>query len=245
MRGLLRFLGAPLVTLLAAPPVMLAWVIGLVHRRLGRRLRARVTHHWARMMAFSLGLRVSRTGDLPGGAALLCPNHVSYLDILALGTLGPVAFVSRADVSGWPLLGPLARIAGTIFLERERRRDTQRAAGDVERALEHGVNVVVFLEGRAGPGDELRPFRSSLVEAAVVTDSPAVPLRLRYALPDSPGVPIAGNVSWHDGTPFPSHVYRLSRLGRVTCEIAVLPARRGEDRKALAAELEEDVRAAL
>ena len=248
-RGLLtaavRLILALLVSAVLAPAAFCAVVAGLLHARLGLHATGWIMHRWARLLCRCLGIRLRVEGPRPPRPAFLAPNHVSYLDIVVLGSLCEGFFVSRADLRDWPILGPLARLGNTIFLERERRRDTRRAAGEVERVLGLGARIVVFLEGRAGPGDGVRRFNPSLLEAAARTGVPCVPVALRYRLPDAPDADTTDVVAWHDASPFPAHAWRLLRLGRIEATLRVLPERHGDDRKALATVLEDDVRAAL
>jgi 1-acyl-sn-glycerol-3-phosphate acyltransferase len=156
-----------------------------------------------------------------------------------------VLFVSRGDVAHWPVVGALARLGGTIFLDRSRRRDAARAGDDVGVWLDRGFRVVVFLEGRAGPGGDVLPFRSSLLEPAVRRGVPCVGASIAYALPDDPGADVTQEVGWSDDAPFGAHVLRLLRRRRITAHVAFHAPRTGDDRKALAAALEEDVRRGL
>jgi 1-acyl-sn-glycerol-3-phosphate acyltransferase len=184
----------------------------------------RACHRLARGLARVMGLRVTVQGTPPAGPVLLCPNHLSYLDILVLASVTDVLFVSRGDVAHWPFVGALARLGGTIFLDRSRRRDAARAGDDVGVWLERGFRVVVFLEGRAGPGGDVLPFRSSLLEPAVRRGVPCVGASIAYALPDDPGADVAQEVGWSDDAPFGAHVLRLLRRQR----LAVVPGpRRG------------------
>ncbi len=108
-----------------------------------------------------------------------------------------------------------------------------------------GARLLVFLEGKAGPGDHVQPFKPSLLEAAVRAAVPCVPIALHYSLPEAPDIDTRDVVAWHDDSPLSSHARRLFRLGRIEATMRVLPERRGSDRKTLAAQLESDVRTAL
>ncbi len=72
------------------------------------------------------GLRVTQSGTPPdpGEPALVLANHVSWLDIIVLGSLRPLSFVAKSEIAGWPVIGTLARLQRTVFIDRARRADT-------------------------------------------------------------------------------------------------------------------------
>jgi 1-acyl-sn-glycerol-3-phosphate acyltransferase len=90
-------------------------------------------------------------------------------------------FVSKADVLAWPLLGWLIKNAGTLFIERERKRDALRVLHQVAAALTDGDMVAVFPEGTTGSGRELLPFHANLLQSAISTGTPAQGVALRYS----------------------------------------------------------------
>src|SRR5579872_4536660 len=81
------------------------------------------------------------TGDIPVSGLLVC-NHLSYLDILVLASLTPCAFVAKQEVRHWPVFGWFARLAGTVFVYRERRGQAAQAVDEIEAALRTGALVV-------------------------------------------------------------------------------------------------------
>ena len=91
---------------------------------------------------------------------------MSYLDILAISSVTPAVFVSKADVRRWPLFGWFAAIAGTVFVDRERRHHVGQVNAEIEAALADGELVVIFPEGTSSNGESLLPFRTSLLEPA-------------------------------------------------------------------------------
>lgn len=93
-------------------------------------------------------------------------NHVSWLDIIVLGSLRPLSFVAKSEIAGWPVVGTLARLQRTVFIDRARRADTAAVNAAVARRLAGGDLIVLFAEGTTGDGTRLLPFRSSLVGAA-------------------------------------------------------------------------------
>jgi 1-acyl-sn-glycerol-3-phosphate acyltransferase len=127
-----------------------------------------------------LALHVSGVGPR-AGAKLVVANHVSWLDIASIHAVMPEAhFVSKADVKAWPLIGKLVAGAGTLFIEREKKRDALRVVHQMAQALQAGDTVAVFPEGTTGDGRTLLPFHANLLQAAVATATPVQPVLLRY-----------------------------------------------------------------
>jgi len=137
---------------------------------------------WSATLLRRMGLTLEVSGQARPGASLLIANHVSWLDIAALHAAVPQArFVSKADVLAWPLLGWLIAGAGTLFIERERKRDALRVVHAMADALQAGQTVAVFPEGTTGAGPELLPFHANLLQAAIATATPIQPAVLRFA----------------------------------------------------------------
>lgn len=150
-------------------------------------LRMTLTREWSRSLLALLCVHLEVRGkplDLASRNVLLVSNHVSWLDIYLLNTVRPVRFVSKAEVRSWPIVGWLAVFTGTLFLERGRRRDTARVNDAVTAALANGDCVAFFPEGTTTDGTHLKPFLSSLLQAAINAQSTLQPVALRYVRPD-------------------------------------------------------------
>ncbi|MCA0375503.1 MAG: 1-acyl-sn-glycerol-3-phosphate acyltransferase [Gemmatimonadetes bacterium] len=132
-----------------------------------------------RLVLRVLGVRVTMRGAVPRGGALLVANHLSWLDIVAIGARVDCTFVAKREVARWPVVGVLARALGVVFIDRTRKRDLLRAVPALEAALRRGQRVLLFAEGTTTDGRVLLPFKSALVEAAVRAGVPVVPLALR------------------------------------------------------------------
>ena len=136
---------------------------------------------WARRMLEILGIPLHVTGQPPaGGPLLLVSNHLSWLDILVLHAARHCRFVSKSDVKHWPLIGTLATGAGTLYIEREKRRDAMRVVHHMAESLKAGDIVAVFPEGTTGDGSALLPFHANLVQAAISAHAPVQPVALRF-----------------------------------------------------------------
>ena len=148
---------------------------------------ASVAHRCARIQWWSakllalLGLRLRPDGRFAPGAHLIAANHVSWLDITAVHAVCPQArFVSKADVKAWPVLGWLIAAAGTIFIERESKRDALRVVHQSAEALAAGDTVAFFPEGTTSDGHHLLPFHANLLQAALDAGAPVQPVGLRF-----------------------------------------------------------------
>lgn len=178
----------------------------------------------------------------PPRTGLLVANHLGYADVLALGALTPCAFVAKQDVSGWPFIGWLVALAGTIFVDRERRCRLARSLPAIEATLAAGVPVAVFPEGTSTDGSRVLPFRSALLAVAERCGCPVTPVGIRYENADgSPNRKLA----YHGADSFVPHL--LSALGaeRTTVHILFGEPVRGTCRKELARRLHADVAALL
>jgi len=136
---------------------------------------------WSAKMLRLLGIALEHEGTPRGGATLVVANHISWLDILAINAVQPVRFVSKSDVRHWPLIGWLVACAGTLFIERERKRDALRVVHQVADALKRGQTVAVFPEGTTSEGHGLLPFHANLLQAAIATGVPVQPVALRFS----------------------------------------------------------------
>ncbi|MBX3589116.1 MAG: 1-acyl-sn-glycerol-3-phosphate acyltransferase [Ramlibacter sp.] len=169
--------------LLRALVHMLAgWItIRLVFPRLGQAERDLRVQAWAQRMLHLLGLDIEVTGAAPvAGPLLLVANHISWLDIVLMHAGRHCRFVSKSDVRHWPLIGTLATGAGTLYIERESRRDAMRVVHHMAGSLSAGDILAVFPEGTTSDGVSLLPFHANLLQAAISADAPVQPVALSF-----------------------------------------------------------------
>ncbi|WP_442863089.1 lysophospholipid acyltransferase family protein [Calidifontimicrobium sp. SYSU G02091] len=200
---------------------------------------------WAAGMLRALGLRLDVQGTFRPAAKLIVANHVSWLDIMAIHAVCPQArFVSKADVRHWPLVNRLVDAAGTLYLEREKRRDALRVVHQMADALAAGQTVAVFPEGTTSDGHGLLPFHANLLQAAIATATPVQPVALRYADAThavSPAAEFTGD------TTLAQSLWRLACGEQLTVHVRVLPATGSAhaDRRALAELVRQSIAEAL
>ncbi|AEG94519.1 lysophospholipid acyltransferase family protein [Ramlibacter tataouinensis] len=205
----------------------------------GRKLEVQ---RWAGRLLECLDVGLELRGRPPGhGPLLLVSNHISWLDIPVLHAARHCRFVSKADVRHWPLIGRLATGAGTLYIERESRRDALRVVHQMADALRAGDILAVFPEGTTSDGVSLLPFHGNLLQAAIAADAPVQPVALSF-IDAATGLPTLAPCYINDDTLLGS-VWRTLTGPRITAVVSYGPPQRaqGRDRRAWAGDLREAV----
>lgn len=135
----------------------------------------------ARAMLWSLGMRVEPVGNVPL-RSLVVANHQSLLDIVAIASIAPAAFVAKADIFDARAVAVLMRAFGAIPLRRERLRDLPRTVEHVSGLLRSGRTVALFPEGTTYCGFHRGEFRPAFFQAAIDARADVVPVSLRYSM---------------------------------------------------------------
>ncbi|MFH1134979.1 MAG: lysophospholipid acyltransferase family protein [Pseudomonadota bacterium] len=211
-------------------------------RREHIRLSSRLLHLWARVATRGLGIRVvvkGRSSARPSGPVFFTSNHMGYMDIVILASVQPFTFVSKKEAGTWPVLGPMIRAAGTLFVDRENRGETAAFAELTAQWLRDGADIVIFPEGTSANGERVLPFKSSLFAVPVKVGAVVQPLTINYI--SWGGRPfsrkIRDNICWYGDMTLAPHLWNLfSRRGLVVEVIFAEAIPPGLDRKALAAE---------
>lgn len=174
--------------------------------------RSEVMQRWTRRMLKNIPVEVSVTGPIPD-RGLIAANHVSYLDILVFSAIARCVFVSKSEIKSWPLIGWVAALTGTVFVDRARRAQTHAVKPQMQQRLECGECLVLFPEATSTDGRELLPFRSALFEAAAVTATPVTAAHISYELPAGDGDPVTDVCYWGEMTLVPHLLKLLTKTG--------------------------------
>lgn len=197
------------LALLVVSGLVIALPIGWLRARGGGDILVR---WWMCRVARVLGLDIVVHGVPVPGPTLWCANHISWLDVIALGTLGNAIFVSKAEVREWPVIGWCARAAGTVFL---RRGSGSGVSDALAHKLRSGLAVAFFPEGTTSTGERLRRFHSRLFAAAMTTDALVQPVALRFGESGarSTTAPFVGEDE------FLPHLWRVLAGGKLRVEV--------------------------
>lgn len=244
MRRLLRVALAGPYTLIGG-----IWIVSAVALERGRGVPPHglgrwAQRQWCRGLCRLLGARLVVRGERPvSGPVLLVANHVSWLDIVCLAALWPVAFLSKSEVRRWPVIGRAASALGTVYIDRGRQSAAERAAAAMRERLRAGARVLFFPEGTTGDGRGVRPFRARLYQAAIDAGAPVQAVALRYHAGDGH----AGGVPFTEEQSLVANLWQVAGYPRLTVTVTVGPPRVTHElgRSELARTTREDVRRGL
>ncbi len=154
--------------------VIIAWTgfCGVVQSALlgmpGRGKAGFARTYWS-VVCRLLGLQVRVLGEAAGKVGerpvVYASNHSSWLDVPVLGGRLLACFVSKDDVSHWPVVGQVARLGRTIFVSRQ-RGTTGRERDAMRHRLGAGDDLILFPEGTSSDGARVLAFHSSFFAAA-------------------------------------------------------------------------------
>ncbi|WP_274916031.1 lysophospholipid acyltransferase family protein [Streptomyces sp. WZ-12] len=188
------------------------------------------------------GERPPGTADAPilptTPGTLIVLNHISWLDIVALLAVEPVTLLAKREVGRWPLVGGLARRAGTHFIDRTSPRQLPHTVAELAALLAAGRSVVVFPQATTWCTADRGTFRRATFQAALDAGAPVRPVTVDYAQQDRPTTVAA----FCGADTFAASLHRvLTAHGlavRVTVHPALPTAGRDLDRRTLAAAAE-------
>jgi 1-acyl-sn-glycerol-3-phosphate acyltransferase len=190
---------------------------------IGTSRKRALIRRWSRQLLQMLNVRRRIDWQHAGGMrghVLVVANHVSWLDIFVLNAQQPARFIAKAELARLPVIGHLCRNAGTLFIERERRRDTHAVNRNTVEALTRGDLVAVFPEGTTSDGTRVLKFHSSLFQPIVDARGVVQPIAIRYRTPAD---------EYSDAPAFVGDLTMVGSLWRLTgehslvAEITILP----------------------
>jgi 1-acyl-sn-glycerol-3-phosphate acyltransferase len=211
---------------------------------------------WHRIATWLVGIKIRQIGNPATERPLLiASNHASWVDITVVGSLMPLSFIAKSEVSGWPVFGLFAKLQRTVFVNRTRRSETGQVADAIAGRMAAGDAMVLFAEGTSNDGNCVLPFRSALLGAAtravggqetgqVWVQPLSVAYQGFYGLPM--GRAHRPHVAWYGDMELAGHLWGIFSRGALDVVVRwgepVLVGS-GTDRKALTRRLEADVRA--
>ncbi|MEM7215081.1 MAG: lysophospholipid acyltransferase family protein [Pseudomonadota bacterium] len=134
--------------------------------KLDWKLCRKVPIFWHRVVLKLMGIRTIVHGEITRQRPLMIvANHISWMDIILLGSVGELCFIAKNEVDESPGSNFLARMQRTIFVVRENRKEVGRQAKEITERMLEGDPIVLFAEGTTGDGHRVLDFKSSLFGA--------------------------------------------------------------------------------
>jgi 1-acyl-sn-glycerol-3-phosphate acyltransferase len=193
----------------------LTWAVGnlplLPFPRVRVRWRHLIVRNWARGFGWVVGMRTRVIGTPPRAPFFLVSNHLGYADIILLLSQLDGVFIAKREMRSWPVLGQMAHTFGSIWVNREVRRDAVRVIDMIDEAVARGDGVVLFAEGTTSAGDGLLPMRPALFDWAAREQFPVHYAALSYRTP-SDTIPAHLSVCWWGEMRFGPHAWDLCRM---------------------------------
>lgn len=200
-----------------------------------------------------IGLKVTVIGEpVQNRPVLIVSNHISWTDIIAVGSTTPVTFVAKKEIEKWFFVSFMAALQRTLYVDRNRRSDAKRTTQEMAQRMADGGAVLLFAEGQSDIGTHVLPFRSALVGAAQqammeagATEVLIQPLTISYTRLQ--GLPVSRNerslIAWIKSKSVKQNIKEILSGGVKEVTLAFgtpMPLTQGADRKAVtkAAELE-------
>jgi 1-acyl-sn-glycerol-3-phosphate acyltransferase len=191
-----------------------------VKRPATREARADWLHRFCARAMRGMGIRIGVMGVFPERGAVIS-NHLSYLDIVVFAAVHPCVFVSKAEIKGWPVVGWMTTMSGTVYVERGHGGSAMRARKGMQEAVDAGLPVVFFPEGTTSNGNGLLKFHSGLLSQVIDAGSPVTAAHLSYSLMEEngAGVSVTDDVCYWGDRDMLLHVFKFLGLRGVRAEV--------------------------
>lgn len=184
----------------------------------------RIKLQWLKWFGRILNLQINIDGQVTEESALIISNHISWLDIVAIGQHLPGYFVAKNDILRWPVIGYLSRQAGTVFIRRGDKQAIHETTERMSWLLKQNSKVFAFPEGTTSQGKDVLPFHSSLLQPALLTRAAIQPLALQYEGEAKTFAPFVGDDA------FIPHLFKLLALRKIEISMTILPVLEAADK---------------
>ena len=185
-----------------------------------RQERADWLHRFCARAMRGMGIEINVSGSFPKRGVVIS-NHLSYLDIVVYAAIHPCVFVSKAEVAGWPVVGWMTTMSGTVYVARGHGGSAMKAREGMQAAVDAGLPVVFFPEGTTSNGSGLLKFHSGLLAQALDGGAPVTAACIRYGFAEDngPDVSVADDVCYWGERNMLGHIFTFLGLRGVRAEV--------------------------
>lgn len=195
-----------------------------------RSFRLKLISRWTRLTCIflrkTLNVKLNIIGSIPRSNGLfIVSNHLTYLDGVILGSLFPAVFVSKLQVKSWPIFGWMARLGGTVFVDRKRKLKSVDSIREIADLLKNDINILLFPEGTSTNGSQILPFQSIFFQSPLICSAAVLPVTIEYTGIESADLNSSNRdrVFWYGQVNFQKHVSGLLKLKNIEAKVTIHP----------------------
>lgn len=157
--------------------------------------------------------------------SLVIGNHMGFIDVVCMQSIQPSVFVTSTEMKNTPVLGQIAVLAGCCFVNRNNRMNIDNELKDLILVLKDGFRVGLYPEARASNGEQVLPFKKTLLMSAGLAAVPIRPYVFNYKKVNDRPVRFTDRDSlcWYDDNGFLSAIWKSIQIKNLVCEIEFLP----------------------
>ena len=194
-----------------------------VERRKKLTMNGQTTAKWI-LRAFNVKLICNQNIPSDEGS-LIVGNHLGFIDIVCLIALTNGVFITSMEMKETPFLGQICELGGCTYVNRKSRSSIQDELKDIVSVLKQGFRVMLYAESVSSNGEQVLPFKKTLITSAGHAGKPIRPFVFNYRSVN--GNPVRyehrDSVCWYGDQSFISAIWKSLKLNSLTCEIEFLP----------------------
>ena len=115
---------------------------------------------------------------------ILIANHPSAFEDIGIPAVFNVVSLAKLQVQDWFIAGPIAKAAGTLFVDRDDPESRQEIIETMVQAVNAGQNIALYPEGGCKGRRLFKEFKSGAFEVSIRTGVPILPVFLHYEAQD-------------------------------------------------------------
>ena len=187
-------------------------------------IKKKVINYWSKILLSIVRLRVifkGKKNELPASPFIVVANHISWVDIFVLLSVLPVSFIAKIELKKWFFLGNLIEMAGTIFIDRNRRKSIREVAKKIsQKSADHNQSYAFFPEGKTSPGKTIQKFHSGLFSLFLENQElTPLPVLVKYKRDDA----FTDICAYVGEMTLLESVVRIIRNPNLTAEVHIMP----------------------
>lgn len=185
----------------------------------------RNTQRYANFLSFVFRVKVfCKNPILPDENSLIVGNHLGFIDLLCLQRIQPCVFITSLEMKHTPVLGQISQLAGCAYVNRLNRTNIQDELQDIVKVLNEGFRVVLYAEAQASNGEQVLPFKKTLIMSAGYAHLPIRPYVFNFTKVNGRPVEFKDrdHLCWYGDQNFFPAIFRTMQLKSIECEIEFL-----------------------